>query len=118
MSLESDLNALLLTISPNVYPDVAAPGAALPYVVWQEIGGQALRYGDGTAPDKRNAYLQVAVWSSTRGEALALIRQIEEVFCLSSIFAAISPSGEAISAYEPDTERYGSIQRFDIWATR
>lgn len=118
MSMESDLFALLQGICPRTYPDVAPAGTALPYIVWQGIGGEPLRYGDGTAPDKRNTLLQVAVWSASRGEALALIHHVEDVLCAAPAFAAIAPQGEAMSTYEPDTQRYGSIQRFDLWAAR
>ena len=118
MSFETELVTLLRAITENVYPDVAPPNAPMPYAVWQAVGGEALRYGDGAAPDKRNTYLQVSVWSATRAESLSLIRQIEETLCVDSTFAAIEPQGEALSTYESDTERYGSIQRFDIWATR
>jgi hypothetical protein len=116
--METDLVALLQAITPHVYPDVAPAGTATPYAVWQAIGGEALRYGDGTAPDKRNTYLQVAIWSATRAEALALIHQIEATLCAAPVFAAIEPQGEAVSTWEPATQRYGSIQRFDIWADR
>lgn len=118
MSMESDLVTLLQSICPRIFPDVAPAGTAVPYVVWQSLGGEALRYGDGTAPDKRNTYLQVAVWSATRAEALALIRQIEDALCASSAFAAIKPESEANSTWEQATQRYGSIQRFDLWASR
>lgn len=118
MTMETELVALLRAVTPSVYPDVAPNGTQTPYIVWQDLGGASLRYGDGAAPDKRNSYLQVAVWSATRAEALDLIHQVEEKLCVESSFAAIAPLGEAASTYEPDTLRYGSIQRFDIWATR
>lgn len=118
MTMETELVTLLRGIADRVYPDVAPMGAATPYIVWQQLGGEALRYGDGSAPDKRNTYVQVAVWSDTRLEALNLIRQVEETLCVDSTFAAIAPQGEAVSIHEPDTLRYGSIQRFDIWAPR
>lgn len=118
MSMETDLVVLLKGICTRTYPDVAPAGTALPYVVWQSLGGESLRYGDGTAPDKRNTYLQVSVWSATRAEALAMIRQIEDAVATSPLFASADPEAEARSTYEPDTERYGSIQRFDVWADR
>ncbi len=117
MSLESALTGLLNTICPRVYPDLAPAGAVTPYITWQAIGGESLRYGDNTAPDKRNTLLQINVWSKTRMEATTTIRQIEEAICASSAWQA-EPSGESRSTYEPDTLLYGSAQDFDIWATR
>ncbi len=118
MSMEADLVTLLQGICPRTYPDIAPAGVTMPYVVWQALGGEAMRYGDGTAPDKRNTYLQVAVWSATRAESLALIHQIEAAIDAAPAFAHARPEAEARAAFEPATQRYGSIQRFDIWAAR
>lgn len=118
MSMETGLVALLVGICPRTFPDVAPAGTALPYVVWQGLGGESLRYGDGTAPAKRNTYLQVSVWSETRAEALSMIRQVEESLATSPLFASADPESEARSTYEPETKRYGSIQRFSVWADR
>ncbi|MBS1143366.1 MAG: hypothetical protein H6R14_772 [Proteobacteria bacterium] len=117
MSMESDLVALLTPICGETYPDVAPLGVAMPYVVWQQLGGETMRYADNTAMDHRRPLVQVAVWSEARQTSLDLIRQIEDALTASSAFTA-EPQGEPISMYEPDTQRYGSIQRFLIWAAR
>lgn len=117
MSMESNLCALLKAICPRVFPDVAPSGTPAPYITWQAIGGEALRYGDGTAPDKRNTLLQVSVWSETRADSLALIHQAEDAICASPTWQA-APQAEAVSTHEPDTQLYGCIQRFDIWSAR
>ena len=117
MSMESDLSTLLKTICPRVYPDLAPVGTVTPYVTWQAIGGTAIRFGDGSAPDKRNTLMQINVWSKTRLEALTMIRQIEDAVCAYAGWQA-EPQGEAISLYEPDTQLYGSIQTLDIWSNR
>lgn len=117
MSLESDLPALLRTICPRVHPDVAPAGAARPFMVWQGLGGESLRFLDNTAPDKRNTYMQVSVYSTTRLEALALIRAAEAALCASPAFIA-KPQSEPMATYEQDTALYGAIQRFSIWAVR
>lgn len=116
MSMESELVTLLQALCPRVYPDVAPSSATVPYIVWQAIGGEALRFGDGTAPENRHTLLQVAVWSKTRTEALSLIHQVEDAICAASWQA--TPQGEAASTYEPDTGLRGSLQRFNVWATR
>lgn len=117
MSMESDLVTLLKTICPRVYPDVAPAGVTRPFIAWQVLGGESLRYVDNTAPDKRNTYLQVSVYSATRLEALALIRQVEDALCASTLFA-VDPHGEPMSTYEDDTKLYGAQQRYSIWAAR
>ena len=117
VSLESDLSALLKTLCPRVFPDLAPINTTLPYVTWQALGGESARFLDGTAADKRNVYLQVNVWAKTRLESLALIRAIEDALCMSATLTA-RPEGEAISTYESDTLLYGSLQRYSVWAAR
>lgn len=115
--MESDLSTLLKLQCPRAFPDVAPANTAKPYVVWQGLGGASLRFVDNTAADKRNTLLQIAVWSTTRLEALTLIRSIEDALCAASAFLA-EPQGEPMSTYEPDTQLYGCIQRYGLWAGR
>ena len=117
MTMEADLHALLKTICPRTFPDVADIGTAPPFIAWQLLGGGSARALDNTALDKRNSYLQVAVYSTTRLESLAKIRAAEDAMCASPAFTC-TPMGEPLATYEPDTKLYGAIQRFSIWATR
>lgn len=115
--IEPALSALLKTLCPRVYPDVAPHGSEKPYMTWQAIGGEAARFLDNTAADKRNTLVQINAWALTRQDATTLIRQAEDAMCASVQFVA-RPQGEAISMHEPDTGLYGSIQRFSVWAGR
>lgn len=117
MTMETDIYALLTARCADVYSDVAPMGAAMPYVTWQQLGGESMRYADNTAMDHRRPLVQISVWSESRQASLDLVRQLEDDLCASAAFTA-EPQGEPISMYEPDTRRYGSIQRFLIWATR
>lgn len=117
MTMESDLFGLLSAACPRVYPDVAPIGTALPYVTWQGIGGSTLRFTENTPADKRNTLMQVNVWSATRLEANALMRQIEDALCASALFT-VDPQGEPMNTYEEDALLYGSLQRFSIYAAR
>ena len=117
MSMEADLVNLLKTVCPRVFPDVAPSGTVAPFIVWQCLGGESLRFVDNTAPDKRNTYMQISAYSTTRLESLNLIRAAEEALCASPAFVA-KPQGEPIATYEDDTALYGAIQRFSIWANR
>jgi hypothetical protein len=116
VSIETDLVALLKAINTSAYPDFAPPGTATPYLTWQHLGGESMRYGDNTA-DSRYPLIQVNAWAKTRMEALALIRQVEDALCASAAFQA-TPQGDSLSTYEPDTSLYGSIQRFDVFGGR
>lgn len=117
MSMESDLVTLLKAICTRTFPDVAPELTAKPYITWQGIGGESLRFVENTAADKRNTLMQINVWSATRLEALTLIRQIEDALCVTGAFT-VKPQGEPLSTMEPDTNLYGCIQRFEIWSIR
>lgn len=117
MTAETTLSALLKALCPRVYPDVAPDGTTAPYITWQAIGGESIRFLDNTDGGKRVTLMQVSVWSLTRSEALSLIRQAEDLMCISSAFQC-RPEGGAISTYEPDTRLYGCIQRFSILAAK
>jgi hypothetical protein len=121
MTMESDLTVLLKTVSPRVFPDVAPSGTAVPYVTYQHIGGTSLQYIDGTAADKRHTVLQINVWSASRLEALALIRQVEATICnLAAAPFAAQPDGEPTGRHEDDVTPplYGCMQDFSIISTR
>lgn len=115
--MEADLHQLLLTACPRVYPDVAPSGALKPWVTWQALGGESLGFLDNTAASHRHVLMQVNSWATTRMQALQIARDIETAMRASSAFIA-TPSGEPVSQFEPDTQLYGCIQRFEIYSTR
>ena len=117
MSMESDLVALLKTLCPRVFPDVAPEATTKPYITWQGLGGETARFVDNTAADKRNTLMQINVWSATRKEANTLARAIESAITASPAFVA-TPEGEPASVHEEDTGLYGAIQRYSIWSAR
>lgn len=119
MSMESDLVTLLKTVCARVFPDVAPSGTAVPYVTWQDIGGEVIRFLDKGNGGKRITLVQVNIWSASRSEALAMIRQIEDALMASAAFQC-KPEGESMSMCETESEpwKYGCIQRFSILADR
>lgn len=116
--METDLSTLLQAICPRTYPDEAPSGTAAPYIVWQGIGGLSLRALDGDHCGQRNTYMQISVWSTTRLEALSLIRQVEDALVDSALFSVARPDAEPMSVSEDDTGLRGCIQRFHIWSSR
>jgi hypothetical protein len=117
VSLETVLVALARTVCPRVSPDAAVSSADVPYITYVHVGGQALRYVDNTASDKRHAVMQLTVWHTTRAACLDLIRQLEEVLCGTTAFVA-EPQGEIVGQAEPDLKLYGISQDFSIVAAR
>ena len=117
MSLESDLYALIAPLCPRVYPDFAPAGTALPYVTWQQFGGPAPVFLDGSLPDRRGAWVQVSAWAATRADANALMLSIEAALCASSDLIA-RPQGALMAAVSEDDGIRGAMQDFQIWADR
>jgi hypothetical protein len=117
MSIEHDLDALLKTICPRAFAEVAPLGTEKPYLIWQGAGGRTLRYADNTAADKRNTLMQITAWAFSRLEANRLIRQVEDALCASSTLTVV-PQGEPLATHEEDTKLFGAIQRFSIYSSR
>lgn len=119
MSLETDFSAVLLTKCPRVTPGTSALNSARPFITWDHIGGDPLRYVDGTASTDVLALLQVRTWANTRAESLALARQIEDALCASTAMSArpISlPFCDVEDAVEPPL--YYAQQEFEVLGDR
>ena len=117
MTIEADLVAVLQTICPRVFPDVAPQGAVAPYVTYQHLGGVPQRFVDGQAASLRHSMVQVNTWATTRAEALTLSRAIEDALCAATAFIA-RPDSEPLGDVDGDTDRRGCLQDFSIWSNR
>lgn len=117
MSVEQQLFDALKGLCPRTFPDFAPVRTPRPYVTFQQVGGQSLRYLDNTAANVRNTECQINVWADTRLSAMTLARQIEDALCASSAFQA-TPNGEPVSDFDADIPVYGTRQDFSIFAPR
>lgn len=117
MALETDLMAALLAECPRVHVSTAPYGTAMPYVTWQHIGGDSLRYVDNTPMDKRKPLIQINTWASSPQAAFALIQKIEERLCASDLFTA-EPQGDPVGAYDDADIASGYLQTYSILGTR
>ncbi|WUR15710.1 DUF3168 domain-containing protein [[Empedobacter] haloabium] len=106
--------ALKDLVGGRVYPGIAKEGTAVPYITYQDIGGDAVNFVDRTLPSKANARVQVNVYSKTRAEAKAIARQAENalrgVLELQTIVI-----GAPMTTHEPSTGYHGTIQDFSVW---
>jgi len=109
---ESQLNTALVAIVPRVFPDVAPEGTAMPYCTWQQIGGTPVNFMSESSY-KKNARIQINVWSKTRKEAMTLIRQIEDAMVLAPLYGFVE-SG-ATATMDEDTKLRGAMQDFSFW---
>lgn len=115
MTVEADLTAILKAICPRVKPDFMTEIPVRPYVIYQQIGGDAPTFLDGSLPSKENGEFQIDVWAETRAEAKAMIKQIAAAICASTAFQA-SPVGAPRSDSDPDMKSYCARQDFSIWS--
>lgn len=108
--------ALKDLVDNKVYRDIAPDNVtALPRITFQAIGGQSINYLDSaTIPNKRRQRVQINVWHSTRDEANALAREVEDTMRAATELQT-TVLGGFVSVYEPDTRLYGTIQDFTVF---
>jgi hypothetical protein len=118
MTVESDLyNTVKSLVGDRVFPDIAPTGAAMPYITYQQVGGDTVAFLERAMPAKKNGYFQVNVWCATRAEAAALMLQIEAAIVTATVFQAEANSGP-IAGYTEELATYGYLQQFSIWSDR
>lgn len=114
MSLEATLKTLLgPLVGGRCYPDITPDGAALPLIVYQQVGGTATEYVDQTIPDKDHARMQVMVWSKSRLEASQIARAARAAIIGNNWPAQTYAA--PVSLYEEDLKLYGSRCDYGLW---
>lgn len=101
-------------VADLVYPDIAAQESSLPYITYQQVGGQSFSFLETAVVNKRNARFQINVWHSSRLLAANLSRSVEDALVSSTVLRAI-PQGAMVAVYEPETGLYGARQDFSVW---
>lgn len=106
--------ALRGLVNDRVYPDIGKEGTDLPYITYQDIGGEPVNFIDGAAPSKANARVQVNVWAKTRAEAKDLARRVEHALRAVPALQTLV-IGAPVTTYDPETKYRGTIQDFSVW---
>ena len=118
MTIEADIYTATKSLVGNrVVPDVAPAGVAKPYLVYQQVGGEAVNLLTQTVASKKNGRFQFAVWGTTRAAVSALMLQVESALILSTLFAA-RPIGAPVSTFDSEAGLHGSRLDFSIWSDR
>lgn len=118
MTIEADIYTATKTLVGNrVFPDVAPADVAKPFIVYQQLGGEAQSMLSQVESGKKHGRFQFAVWGTTRAAVSALMLQVESALVLSALFQA-RPIGSPTSTFDADVGLYGSRQDFGIWSTR
>ncbi|MBR7685912.1 tail completion protein gp17 [Acinetobacter nosocomialis] len=98
---ESPAAVAYLGTEPRVYEDVAPVGAAVPYVVWQELGGKSLNYVDNMPADNDDVMYQVKVYDTKANRASEVRTVVRKVLELNSFI--MNPR---ISGVDSKTNQY------------
>ena len=124
MSLESDPFDLLKPLVPTngngsrrVYPTVAPAGVLTPYITFQQVGGEAPTFLERAVPSKRNARMQINVWSTAQADANGIALAIEAALVGATTIQA-KPETAFVATHEEETNLFGTRQDFTIWADR
>lgn len=107
-------DALKALAGGRVFPDFAPEGTALPFIVYQAVGGDPMNLLTGEQPDKQRVRMQVSVWASARVEASELGAQVE-----SAIRAAVDLQPEVatgrVATFDEATKYRGTRQDFYLF---
>lgn len=117
MSLESNLVAVLKSVCGRTFRGVADTATARPYVTFQQVGGDVINLLANAVASKKNAVMQITVWSDSPVEAGQVADAIEAALITTTTIQA-RPLAAAVDDYESDMERWGRRQDFTIWADR
>lgn len=109
--------AIAALVSRRIYPDQASQGAAMPYIIYQEVslvGGYNLAGPDGTEQRR----LQFDAYAAHKADALTLITRVKALLngkkqtlnSRTQVLGAFIQGGD--STYEPDERSYR--QRLDL----
>lgn len=111
--IELQIYSVLSSLAPGrVYPDTAPAGAGFPYILYQQVGGKAVNVLEAKPMNKKNARIQIMVWSKKRNESTTLIRSIEDKL-VTELRAYVE--GASVSDFDFDSGLYGSRQDFSFW---
>lgn len=118
MTVEADIySALSALVTGRVFPHIAPPDTARPYITYQQIGGVAESYEEDVPVNLKNGRIQFDVWSNDFKLSAALMLDVEAALISSATFQA-RPVGANSSSYEVDTKLHGRQQDFSIWSVR
>lgn len=100
----------------RVLPDFAPEGPALPFIVYQAVGGEPINFLTGEQPDKQKVRMQISVWAGeSRLEASALGQQVEEAIRAATTLQPEVATGR-VATYDEETKCRGTRQDFYIFA--
>ena len=118
MTTESDLfNTIKGLVANRAYPDLAPMNTPRPFIVYSQVGGEAIAFLNSSLPDKKHGRFQIDVYADSRAACALVALQVETAMTTTAFFNARAMSAPT-STYEPDVLMFGSQQDFSIWSIR
>lgn len=118
MTVEENIYAALQgLVGGRVLADGGEVPTALPFIIYQQIGGEAPTFLERALPSKKNGRFQITVYANTRKECAALSLQIEDAMVAATAFQAL-PLSAPLAVRDDDTNLRGAIQDFTVWSDR
>jgi hypothetical protein len=118
MTVESDLFGLIKGLVGNrCFPDFAPLGTIRPFLTFEQVGGEALSFIDGSLPDKKHGRFEIGVYADSRASCAAVALQVEAAMAAATVFQA-SAIHAPISDYASEVKIYSSTQNFSVFSTR
>jgi len=114
---ESIYEALNPLVGNRVFPDFAPLGTARPFITFEQVGGDALSYLNGTLPDKKNGRFEIGVYADSRASCAAVALLVESVMAAATAFQSTAIHAP-ISDYASDVMIYSSTQNFSVFSSR
>lgn len=116
MTFEEKLFVVLAALAPGavyrlVTPDSGSIGN--PFIIYQQISGQAEWYLDQSLPQHRHHRVQINCWGSDAQLVLSLRHQVEKAIAAADWPA--QPYDNHTDLYIPESKLYGTRQQFGIW---
>lgn len=97
---------------PDQVPHKPHPG---PFIVYHRIGGKLALFSELAAPDKRNARIQLEVWTKHPAEREQIVDAMVRIIAEHPQMEQLS---EAADDYDRNVELYGSVFDVSVWWTR
>ena len=118
MTIEADIyTAIKGLVSNRCFPDFAPLGTVRPFITFEQAGGEALSFLDGSLPDKKHGRFEIGVYADSRASCAAIALQVEAAMAAATAFQSTAIHAP-ISDYASEVKIYSSTQNFSVFSTR
>lgn len=117
MTPEDHIEQVLAHLAEGrIFPDVAPPNTATPYITFQVVGGEPMNFLSGDRPNKQHVRIQINCWAGARerAEASELSMLVEDAL-RSAIALQVEVVSGRVSTYDEEIDLRGTMQDFMLF---